>query len=428
MYLWLTRITAPFAVAVQILAGLPPQAAVRISGPPECAGCEFRLERMVTLRDVPESGPPVVGPTAMVVRDAGGRIYLVHGNDTARVQVFGPDGAHIGSVGSRGRGPGEFTSAGPLLVDARGSLYVFDRFQYRMAVFSPTLELLETRFLPPRFRPRKALFLDGGFLVAASAYTEELLGYPLHLLTHDLDIERSFGMTDQDQTVRPDMVSLQLRSLAKAGDQGIWAAPYNEYKVEAWDPATGELTTSLERSVEWFPPWHFARSLSLDSPPQPVLRGIWQDDKGLLWVLVAVAAEGWRDAIHMTSGGDLALHDSERYRDTIIEVLDPNTQTLLVSTRVPHVLVGFTNDGLIIGNASNEVDGDSVELWRAILNRSPQKPVLPRFRERLGHGRQVGGAWKSSVGKALPRHRLPYRFRETRARRAAAALVAATFL
>jgi len=257
------------------------------------------------------------------------------------------------------------------MFDGFGNLYVFDRFQERVTSFSPQLELLETRSVPQRFRPRRALTLGpgNGVLVAASAYTEDLIGYPLHLLSDAFELVRSFGLTDaDDQVVRPDMISLQLRNVAKAGVNLVWAAPYNEYSVQQWDVSTGARRLTIERTPDWFPSWYAAEGLSLGKPPQPIFRGIRQDHQGLLWTLVGVASEDWRSGIHTRDDGELELTARDAYRDTIIEIIDPSTFELLVSERLDEDITGFTNDGLMISNVGSNAN-PSVELLRAELHR-----------------------------------------------------------
>jgi len=340
--------------------------ATEIAAPAACSKCDLRLERVVALRDDVNLNRPIVGTSTSVVRDAAGRIFLIHNDDPSRIQIFEANGDYIRSLGSQGQGPGQFTAAAWLILDARGNLYVFDSVIQRMTVFSPAFDVLETRSFPQRLRILGALLLNEGFVVAGLSYREDSVGYPLHLLTRDLQITRSFGATDQ--TARPDMRVLQLRSIAKGTGGRIWSAPLNKYVIEEWEPADGTLHRAFVRDVNWFTPWYVGESISFETPPQPVLRSIWQDGGGLLWVLATVGAEDWRDALYVGDDQELVVLDRERLNDTFIEVIEPSTGRLLFSKKVPQELVAFTNDGLMVGNTEDET-GPVVDLWRATLVR-----------------------------------------------------------
>jgi hypothetical protein len=90
----------------------------------------------------------------------------------------------------------------------------------------------------------------------------------------------------------------------------------------------------------------------------------------LLWTLTAVGAENWREGLIILSGfNDLWIEYPELYRDTHVEVIDPETGRLLLSERVPQALAGVTNDGLAIGRRYPEGEPYQVDLWRLSLVR-----------------------------------------------------------
>ncbi len=81
------------------------------------------------------SGEPFNQPThAVVGRD--GNIYITDGYGNARVHIFSPEGKHLHSFGEPGTGPGQFRSPHCVYIDPSEQLYVVDRENYRIQVFT----------------------------------------------------------------------------------------------------------------------------------------------------------------------------------------------------------------------------------------------------------------------------------------------------
>jgi DNA-binding beta-propeller fold protein YncE len=80
------------------------------------------------------------GPFNMVTNVApapDGRLYVADGYGNARVHVFEPDGTHLFSWGEPGTGPGQFRLPHGIAVDRRGRVYVADRENSRIQIFTP---------------------------------------------------------------------------------------------------------------------------------------------------------------------------------------------------------------------------------------------------------------------------------------------------
>lgn len=79
---------------------------------------------------------------------ADGRIFVADfGNH--RIQVFGPDGAYLETLGRRGQGPGEFQFATYVILEiAGGRIFVSDRGNRRLSVWSTGGEHLEDAPFP----------------------------------------------------------------------------------------------------------------------------------------------------------------------------------------------------------------------------------------------------------------------------------------
>jgi hypothetical protein len=64
-----------------------------------------------------------------------GTIYISDGYVNSRVAKISKDGDWIKSWGQRGKGPGEFNTPHSIAADAKGNIYVADRFNRRIQVF-----------------------------------------------------------------------------------------------------------------------------------------------------------------------------------------------------------------------------------------------------------------------------------------------------
>jgi peptidylglycine monooxygenase len=71
-----------------------------------------------------------------------GEIYISDGYGNSSVHRFSPDGEHIASFGSPGRGPGEFCVPHSIRVSDDGRVYVADRENNRVQVFTPEGQFL----------------------------------------------------------------------------------------------------------------------------------------------------------------------------------------------------------------------------------------------------------------------------------------------
>ncbi len=69
-------------------------------------------------------------------------MYVSDGYGNARVHRFAPDGKLLGSWGEPGAGPGQFHVPHGIAVDRHGTVYVADRENSRLQLFSPAGEFV----------------------------------------------------------------------------------------------------------------------------------------------------------------------------------------------------------------------------------------------------------------------------------------------
>lgn len=87
-------------------------------------------------RTIRSAGPPFHYPTNLALSPAG-EMYVSDGYGNARVHKFSADGQLLFSWGEPGCGPGQFQIPHGIAVDREGTVYVADRENSRIQLFTP---------------------------------------------------------------------------------------------------------------------------------------------------------------------------------------------------------------------------------------------------------------------------------------------------
>ncbi|MFN0020986.1 MAG: peptidyl-alpha-hydroxyglycine alpha-amidating lyase family protein [Pirellulaceae bacterium] len=90
----------------------------------------------VDYRTIRQAGPPFHYPTNLAPAPSG-ELYISDGYGNARIHKFSADGQLLLSWGEPGSGPGQFHVPHGIAVDAAGTVYVADRENGRLQLFSP---------------------------------------------------------------------------------------------------------------------------------------------------------------------------------------------------------------------------------------------------------------------------------------------------
>lgn len=101
---------------------------------------KFNTEGKVLLRLGNRGRPAFQAPfnhPADVAVSSSGDIYVADGYGNSNVHRFSSDGKHLGSWGEPGAGPGQFTTPHGIWVDDRDRVYLADRENDRVQIFSP---------------------------------------------------------------------------------------------------------------------------------------------------------------------------------------------------------------------------------------------------------------------------------------------------
>jgi hypothetical protein len=89
-------------------------------------------------------------PTDLAVA-VNGDLYVSDGYGNSRVVKFSKDGKYIRSWGTKGNGPGQFSTPHNIVLDSRGRVFVADRGNKRIQIFDPDGNFIEqwTQFGAP---------------------------------------------------------------------------------------------------------------------------------------------------------------------------------------------------------------------------------------------------------------------------------------
>lgn len=128
-----------------------------------------------TVTSIARGGPPFNRPTNVAVAPRGD-LYVSDGYGNARVHHFSADGELRRSWGEPGSGPSEFMLPHGIAVHRDGRVFVCDRENDRVQIFSPDGEFLEQ--WTEVQRPTKLVFdRRGGAIVAELCWREGMRSY-----------------------------------------------------------------------------------------------------------------------------------------------------------------------------------------------------------------------------------------------------------
>jgi hypothetical protein len=161
---------------------------------------KLAIELVRTIGDVDTDDENLAfdSPLDMAVDPAGNAFILDSGNK--RIQVFGPDGQYLRTIGRRGQGPGEFESLSSISIDRQGNFHVLDSAQRRIQVFTPRGEVLKTTPIT-KLRIDRMRILGSGPIVAKVSIIFGMGGVAkekaqpklVNLLGPDLEVVGEFG-------------------------------------------------------------------------------------------------------------------------------------------------------------------------------------------------------------------------------------------
>ena len=324
-------------------------------------------------------GESVIGIAWDIQRLSDGRFAMAFQDVIYEFTIFSPDGSEFQRVGRKGEGPGEYAFVFWVREHA-GLLHAFDWKRRRITVLDSDLEVVRT--LPVRCLDCNGLDMamlpDGAvalnyFLSSAEgeqpANAEE--GFAVHIIEADGEPRLPLdGIPLKDRFIPAEDAN---RHLHVAPDGSLLVAQNRRYRIDRWDPATGELLQTFVREADWIrdsganwePP-------SPNRPPATTVSAMHLDEAGLLWVSVSRPVPDWRHRVERTGPDAHPEEGQYRYgpgsRERIMEVVDLESGRVLVSQVLDAEKLGwwrFITSGWL---ASYDEEGlPQYRMWRMRL-------------------------------------------------------------
>ena len=333
---------------------------------PACAACSLTVSAVVELGD--REGPGIVGEQTEIGRSDDGDYYVSSLLQEGRLLRFSPDGVFLDAIGRAGEGPGEYVW--PVLMGGdTDALTILDIRRFRVTtirggvIATARLPLLVDDF---------ALLPDGRHVYNGFEYEPREADQPLHLYDETSGrVTHSFGGEGVRVVQAAEPPTEVRRRVAGAADGSIWAASWTRYRIDKWDP-DGDRITRIERDAPWFRPGEESPGLPNEFEPSPVTLGVRDWGDGLLMVVVNVADADWRPAApaRAVQGHELlSAAQQEELFDTVIEVLDTRSGTVLARTRVDENAIGLVGrDGFYSYAEHSDLGEPKFVVWSVGLS------------------------------------------------------------
>jgi hypothetical protein len=323
----------------------------------------IQLTRTARL-EVPRTSRPFAFPT-WVLRDRHGSYYVLDQLGPTPVRVFDSAGRLLREL-PREHALIAMSTVRALALTPPDTLHVISGGD---AVFDRSGKLVRKHYIPREATVFRALGLPTGTIVLqAIIRTSELFGYPFHLINADGVLDRSFGAARG--AAFDGNPSRVLGTLAVAGRNRFWTSDQRQYRISLWT-TDGTLVKALERDADWFRPWNSWNGRMDAAPPPPRLLSTWQDSRGRLLTLSAVAAADWKPIPGRSLKGEAPAPTAAEFddaNDSVLEIIDPNRGVVLASQRFPNALVAFVSDSLVAGRSVDPSNRIAIDIWSISLS------------------------------------------------------------
>ena len=297
-----------------------------------CASCTIKLTPDVVLGT---DGESVIGLALDIERLSDGRFVIAFDDVMYEFTVFSADGSEFRRVGRAGEGPGEYGHVW-FVREHDDKLHVFDRRRRRMTVLDHDFEVVGT--MPVgcvRCDGRDMAILPDGS--AALNFYVPQGGWEQHVTAETGFVVHILGEDGQPRVSIPGVAMGSHASLVRhldiAPDGSLAVAETIRYRIERWDPATGELLETFVRDADWWPDDNPVHPPRPDMPPVTAMNWMHVDEAGRMWVYIQRPTPDWRD--HVESTGLPEHMGSWDYgpgaTEWVIEVVDTEAGKVIAS-------------------------------------------------------------------------------------------------
>ncbi len=344
-------------------AGVQAQETVSVPEEPACS-CWLEAELVATLVD--DDGRAGLSNPLVVERTAGGQYLVVPANRQGAVLLFDSLGTFVRPVGRPGDGPQEFRGVIAIQPGLGDSILIMDAGAGRIAVLDPRLRVARTARIPVF----SAWFgtTEVGDIVVQTAIPRGAAQDRIRVFDTAMTPVRSFMPSDP---VGPRAPVASLRRRLTVSMDGQLAVAHNDrYAVELWS-LSGEHIKTLTRSPDWFQ----SATMPADArqAPPPRLETPRIDAEGRIWTVAHVPDPAWEDALENVrdrsgrAAPGLREGAQSSLLDSVVEILDPETATLLASLRIDAHVVFISPDGFAASYRQDDLGQPYIDIWKFTL-------------------------------------------------------------
>ena len=344
--------------------------AILVPAVPRCPRCRIVLRPITVLGERDTSMTEV--PQSLDI-DERGRYYAALPNKHELPLVYAANGKLLKRIGRQGDGPGEFRLPAHIFVDAHDTVFIAD-WAGRLSVLTPDYRFARSFAFPTGTRALIVLS-NGRVLANASRPDRETIGLPFHLFDRTGVFLGAIG--DRSRPFFSTSSYTIVHRIAPT-KTGFWSVPaFGNYLIEHWSQ-DGKRTMLLRRTPNWFvtlPQGLSGKNPFTTDPPVSVVEGLWEDSKGLLWVMIRTADparhEVPAETVRTPEGNVSVPGEPDRVSDTIVEVIDPKAGILLVSQRFDQLFIRSMKGGRIAHIRENSNGIIAVEILELRLSPGP---------------------------------------------------------
>lgn len=206
----------------------------------------------------------------------------------------------------------------------------------------------------------------GTLLVHGVANTPTQIGYPLHLVTLQGEILKSFG--DDTIAVAPSSPYAMRRAVTGARRGLLWSLWRGSYRFAeyAYD---GSLMREYTRVAPWFDSYtSFQHGEPHATPPRPFSVGVLEFNDSTILVAVLRRDRQW-------AASD--IYDPLRLNaiyDTTLELIDPHSDRVFAIANIDEAMVGVVDSALLYSLGEGRSGGARITVMRVVVTNSQRRP------------------------------------------------------
>jgi hypothetical protein len=258
-----------------------------------------------------------------------GNVFAAPTHQPGVIAVFDATGRLSRSIGKKGTGPDENGNI-IRLIHAGGSLRFLDEGRQRVVVLSASDAVQAAHRLARPVDSSSDLVWLGDRFAYGTPYARDEPGSVV-IAAGDRVVASDISPPAADGGAAAQSYFGRQRRLTAAGGSRFWVAHSTVYTLELWT-ADGRLERVISRSPHWFGPWTPITNLPWRTKWPPLVVGIWYSPDGLLFTATMVPKVNWQPA---PAGANVGAANLGDYVDTVKEVIDPVSGSLVLSERLP---------------------------------------------------------------------------------------------